>query len=433
MQIIKTLPFSKKNNFELILLSISFLYILYRVTFIKSSLDGILLFSVYSILSILIYYRNLKVNYYKYLGYCVIPPAITLFTEFVLNDTQSQALISNLNNHQILFMYNINYTYLLVFIFLPFILVNLKYKATYLLNFIAFSTITYICLNSYLTFFLKLNRDTFLEHFGQIINYDALTILTTLITFIYSFYLYESKNKIGAWFLFSISLFAILLNIMHGSRGSWLALPFIFLYTMWKYRKTCKPFIYSILVMGVIGLLSISIFNISGITDRLQAAYSDFNIIKNNSQEITSIGSRLTMWQHSIEDFKASPFSGIGSINVAQQLCDLTKAGKLAGGGNGCLTHMHNIFFQELASHGFLGILSLAIFFFYPLFNFLKHSPVNNNTTKLIQVTGVSTIMIVMICGFTDYFFISEVATCLYALIILVLMTNLDQMETNDD
>ncbi|MEB3768267.1 O-antigen ligase family protein [Acinetobacter sp. MD2] len=416
-----------KRTLPSILINISFLYIFYRIIFVKASIEGLAIFIIYSLIASFLFIKNSRnILTLEMILYCVIPPLITLFCEFILHNHPDLNILTVLTNKQILEMYNINYAYLLAFLPLPFILYNLKYRTLNLFKITMLSTITYITLNLYLYFALNLNRDGFNEKFGQIINYDFLTLIIISTSLIYSFYLFETRKKYTAWILFLVSLFAFSLNIMHGTRGAWLAIPIIFLYTMFSYKKTCKPFIRTLIFSCFLLIIALSSFRINGITDRLQNTNQDISLIQNNSSQVTSIGSRLIMWKNSIDIFQSSPLIGVGSLNLAQETCNLNKKGFLDK--NSCFTHVHNIYFQELASHGVLGLISLCILFFYPLYRFIKFRSYPDSTTKLVVTTGIVTILTVMICGLTDYFFISQVSMSLYSVIILVLLTHLQRI-----
>ncbi|TCH64446.1 O-antigen ligase family protein [Acinetobacter sp. ANC 4862] len=415
--------FKKKDTIS-ILLNIIFFVFFYRATFAKSTIEGLSFFIALLALSFITFIFCKKNGYKphipKYSFFVFTTPTIIIFTQYFINKIPEKESISELTNHQIFYMYNINYIYSIVFILLPFILFNIKYKYSTFFNILGFSTLSYIIFNMYLMLYLNLERMELIDKINSIINYDNISIIISTLTFIYSFHLYKINKKYYGTFLFFISMFAIFINISHGTRGTWIAIPFIFFYTLWTYRKECK--FYLSLFFGI-SLIAITYTYIKKgeVIDRISQAYNDLILIFNNSSQATSIGSRLEMWHLAINNFKDSPITGIGSFNVAKELCDLSHQGILAGE---CLTHMHNIYFQELASHGLIGFLALLFSFIFPAILFFKKIMYNNSEIQhFLSLAGLYTIFTVMICGLTDYYFITEISTSLYFILVLSLLT----------
>lgn len=416
--------FLRKVDYLAFFISVVFFYIFYRIVFIKNGISIFFILTIYTILFLSICFKLEKFKFYfpKFSFFPAVTALSLLILQIAFHPTPLTNIIDDLTNSQILNMYNINYLYGLPFIFLPCLLLISKYKIEHFFNIIVGFNAIYIALNCYLMFIKNYSRAHFFEHYNQIITYDFMMLVISSIVLLYSFYLYQTaKNKWIAYAVLSSAFFAITLNLLHGTRGVWVIIPFLILATLFFYRKISKKFL--LIFVLHIGL-STAFLNINSeyIDQRVHAAYQDFNVIQHQPNQATSIGSRLIMWKTAVEHFETSPLVGVGVYHVAKHLCQMSKDGVLAGA---CLTHMHSIYFQELASRGIFGLAALLFSFFYPGFLFFKswlmktHCPLHH----LLVLSGIYTIGIVMLCGLTDFYFISNVSSTLYYLLIMSFLT----------
>ncbi|MHA3055805.1 O-antigen ligase domain-containing protein [Acinetobacter sp. ANC 4633] len=403
-------------------INLIFAYLLYKAVLGKSNLDGLMILAISIIASTFYYFKiKQKINFPLYSIFVFITPCIILSLQYFFQLIPESISVPKeiITIHQIFSMYNLNYTYGIFFFLIPFLIKNTNYNYKNMFNLITVFLIIYIIYNIYVGNQLNFNRDELANYFKTLITYDNISIILIGLIYLYSFYLYKTYNN--KWLIFSvliISLIAIIINITHGTRGTWLVLPFLFILTIWFYQKTCRPYLYA--QVGLFIILSIFLFALKGkiILDRIIAAYHDLILFHAHSTEPTSIGSRLIMWKNAIIDFKNSPITGISTFRVSEQVCELSKKGIISGD---CLTHMHSIYFQELASHGLIGFFALLFSFIFPLYYFLNFKA-NTPQQTLLKASGIYVIISTMICGITDYYFITAVASSIYYCLTLSLL-----------
>lgn len=421
------MPFSqflKKADYLAFFISVVFFYIFYRIVFIKNGVSIFFILTIYSLLFLSICFKLEHIKYYfpKFSFFPVVTALSLWVLQVAFHPTPLANIASELTNTQILGMYNMNYLYGLPFVFLPCLLLISKYKVEHFFNMIVGFNLVYICFNCYLMFIKDYSRAHFFEHYNQIITYDFMMLGISSLVLLYSFYLHSIlEKKYLAYCVLGSAVFAITLNLLHGTRGVWVIIPFLIIATAIFYRKSAKKFLIGFFMSIVLaaGFLSV---NSDYIDQRLTAAYQDYTVIQDRSTQATSIGSRLIMWKTAVDHFESSPLVGVGIYQVAKHLCKMSQEGILAGS---CLTHMHSIYFQELASRGIFGLAALLFSFLYPAFLFFKRWLVKPYSAlrHLLTLSGIYTIGIVMLCGLTDFYFISNVSSTLYYLLVISLLT----------
>ncbi|WP_323807464.1 O-antigen ligase family protein [Acinetobacter larvae] len=321
-------------------------------------------------------------------------------------------------------MYNINYIYIGAFLFIPALIQATNYKYTTFFNTITFFNIIYIIFNIYLSFILGLDRFQINSKLGALINYDNMCIVFAILSFIYSFHLKSKYSNV----ILIISFLSILLNVNHATRSTWMLLPFLFMTIFWVYRYKAKIFIVISLFFSILSLIFLFTTK-NNFIPRIYDTIYDINAMIHQSDKATSIGSRIDMWRIALGDFYQSPIYGKGTFNIAENLCYLSQQGFLAGN---CLTHMHNIFFQELSTHGILGFISICIIIFLPLIYFIrKYFNTDNSTIKFLSLSASFCVLSFLASSTTDFYFISNIAAAFYGLIIFTLYGLIISQEKN--
>ncbi|MGC3819740.1 O-antigen ligase family protein [Acinetobacter sp. G11] len=314
-------------------------------------------------------------------------------------------------------LYKFQFIYTLFFLFLPALILNTKFCSEVFFKIINITVLISIPFNIYINLSSHFDRDLIAKELNPVILYDYSLIAISLLTFCYGFY---KKNKTAYIFIF-LSLINILLICLHGTRGAWLGIPIIFLIVFIIFYK--KNFLKILTIFGVSLLLIAIVLMIPNnpIQTRLQALKSDeYNIVHNQNYN-TSVGTRLSLWELSLEKFKEAPLTGIGIVQFKEDICELNRQGKIGE----CTIHAHNIFFQILATQGLLGILALLTLLLLPLQFFIQslRKNSNNEEIRLLCCAGISFIVYIIICGLTDFYFYAPRQTILYYLVIFTLMS----------
>lgn len=267
---------------------------------------------------------------------------------------------------------------------------------------------------SYFNILLEFNRGDLSQFFNPIISYDITLISLSILTLCYSFYL---KSKSSYLFL-ALSLLSMFTLILHGTRGTWLALPFIysFIFLLYFKQQSKKCFIFLAAVLMFI-VINISLTN-SPLKNRISDLNNDTALIKNQSYQ-NSTGTRLVLWKSGIELFKTKPILGISLYGIEANNCKLAKQGKIPE----CYQHLHSIYFNELAAHGILGLLGLLVTLLIPFFFFIKDIFCANEKIKMLAISGSVFTFFYAVCGLTEYYLFFLSTTFIYFLVVATLMS----------
>ncbi|WP_151798087.1 O-antigen ligase family protein, partial [Acinetobacter bereziniae] len=261
---------------------------------------------------------------------------------------------------------------------------------------------------------LEFDRGLFSIFFIPVISYDIGFISLTILLLCYSFY---SKGKQSYLYLIT-SLLCMFLLILHGTRGAWVGLLFVFAFLVVFYAKTeLKKIILMLsLVICFVGINMI-IPN-SPLLQRVENFQSDSLNIQNNNYQNSS-GIRLFLWGNSIEMFKSKPFTGIGMYDIEAENCRLYERGDLPH----CFQHMHSIYFHELAANGLVGLIGLFMTFLVALIYFIKNIFVKDGLIKNLAITGALFVIYYMCSGLTEYYLFFQNTTYVFYWIVASLMS----------
>jgi O-antigen ligase len=215
-----------------------------------------------------------------------------------------------------------------------------------------------------------------------------------------------------------MSLLTLFVFILHGSRGTWLILPFLFIFLTLFYYKDQKK---KLLFAGgafLIFLIVNAIIPTSPLFNRLDDFQNDKDAIENQSFQ-NSTGSRLVMWENAIELFKQQPVMGVSVYGVEQEQCHLAEQGRLPV----CFQHTHNIFFQDLAANGLIGLVGLIISLFIPLMFFLSQFYSKIALVRNLALAGFLFVFSFLLSGLTEYYLFFPHVTYIFFFITASLMS----------
>lgn len=194
-------------------------------------------------------------------------------------------------------------------------------------------------------------------------------------------------------------LAGIYLNAGSGTRGSWLAAPFLLLlWVMLRGKNVNKLALLIGLVMLVLGF-ALTNYLIPTKLDRLYSGYYEVSSWLDGTNPNTSAGQRLTMWQMTWEFFKHSPIYGYGDLGVRAYLDEawITSIASPAAREQILINGPHNEFLSNVLRSGILGGLSVLSLFFVPLSFFWR----NRNQIESAQASqlGLAFIVGLMFCS----------------------------------
>ncbi|MDM3872390.1 O-antigen ligase family protein [bacterium SCSIO 12696] len=178
--------------------------------------------------------------------------------------------------------------------------------------------------------------------------------------------IYALKNsRLWLWIFVALGLVPIVLSL---SRGTLLALLPL-LITFLIYSKGIKGawFKSRVFHCSLIIVIFVSFAFWDKLESRMERTYDDVVAYSNGSNQASSIGYRLLMYQGGMELFAKYPWLGVGRENTNIMLSETT----VINSENRIvteLTHLHNEYLTTLVGSGLFGLLSLFFLLIAPYF-----------------------------------------------------------------
>lgn len=150
------------------------------------------------------------------------------------------------------------------------------------------------------------------------------------------------------------------------SRGAWLALGVVIIYSM-LYKVIFKPWKYSFITLLFVVCIGGIYHSNTLVQNRIADAVHDIHNMEGGLYN-SSWGLRAIAWKSAWLGFLDSPLIGVGSdgfeiVKKQQVLQGLVSPLIL----DSTLAHAHNQYMQNLIIRGLIGLLALVIFIFYPM------------------------------------------------------------------
>lgn len=405
-------------------ISILLLTLYYSIFFINLVIDDGISWTLnfaFLGLFLLIFLSQKKVHLNTYLILTLLVPFVSIFlVDHFFHSSQTSEdkhfdliLAPQINNH---------YLFALSFLVLPSILIFLKKSELIFENTLHFTLIISLIFNGYFNFTYGFDRGLLITKFDAIILYDATIAALSILVLILNF---KNNHKFAQLFIV-LALINLFLIVGHGSRGTWLGIPFVLLLISFYYFKTHKSKVLLSLVSTLILSLCLLVLPNSPVHNRLNDFKQDTTSIEQKSYH-SSTGNRLFLWKFSIEQFQSSPLIGVGTKAFRDSICDQQKLGVIPA----CNPHAHNLFFQFIATHGIFGLIGILFCFLAPSLFYLKS--LWRQTNPIIQnyaMMGICFTGFYAICGLTDFLFFTAFPTMLYFLITVTLMTFIRKITT---
>lgn len=306
------------------------------------------------------------------------------------------------------------YLWFIPFILLPTIYHYSRFKVTDFFNIIAAIIFVLILYLAYWGIALEFDRGRFAEFFNPVISYDIGFISLSLLLLCYSF----GSSSRKSYLYLILSMLCIFLLVLHGSRGTWVGLPFAFLVITILYLKSQLKKTLLMWALACIFILGNLITPNSPVVQRMNHFQDDSQHIQNNNYQNSS-GIRLYLWENGLVMFKQNPVIGIGMHEIELENCRLYERGDLPH----CFQHLHSIYVHELAANGLIGLLTLLSTFFVAIAYFLKNMWVKDELIRNLSVTGVVFVVYYMFCGLTEYYLFFNNTTYIFYWIVASIMS----------
>ena len=257
---------------------------------------------------------------------------------------------------------------------------------------------------------------------------EAGTVLS-MYTFILLAFLPTTNNLKLKTTLIVLALSAIILIVLTGAKGSWLA--FIFTFVIFALLTAKKNrFKAALLSLTLLTLISSGAYMSSDVAKkRGDDLVTDIQNIEDLTIH-TSLSARLIMWKHAWEGFTISPLTGLPykenaelkkKYGIKYQVEDY-----LDSDGRGSA---HNEIFNSLVHRGFFGFLSLILLYLVPLWLFIKRMNCSNIQIKVLSTAGICTVSSAFISGLSEAPLMHTSVATTYGIIVIILLSAILQLE----
>ncbi|MDF3822521.1 O-antigen ligase family protein [Leptospira sp. 96542] len=207
-------------------------------------------------------------------------------------------------------------------------------------------------------------------------------------------------------------------SLASGSRSSLFALgalfPMLLLLRKDKFHRLLVFFI-----LGFIALFALISFNSTTVQRhlRLDSAAQDIAQLRENNH-VTSIGTRIVIWQAAWSIFKDHPFTGIGSDGFKREYLRMMEAKEIPAAE--VHSQAHSDLLQAMVSRGLVGLLSYVLVIIGPLifFTLALRRAADNENMRLYAACGLLVVSVTFLFNLTNANFVSKISSMTYPLLI---------------
>jgi O-antigen ligase len=182
----------------------------------------------------------------------------------------------------------------------------------------------------------------------------------------------QEKNvfrAISPWFGFLLGLTA---SILSGTRGAWIAIPFLLIITMVQYYRDLRFRTWMGITIGIL-LAAIILYQIpqTKISERLQETCREIMEYNGSHSKEGSASERLEGWKAAWNIFLEHPFLGAGPgsfKSISHQMIDRGERSEIIR-----IYHQpHSAYLSVMSDCGIPGLISLFAIFFVPVYVIIK-------------------------------------------------------------
>lgn len=213
-----------------------------------------------------------------------------------------------------------------------------------------------------------------------------------------------------------------------GTRGTWLAIPFLAAIAAILLLDRCglgkKVLLALVAVIATIGLFSLS----PQVQNRIEAAQQDITTYSKDSDSDTSVGTRFGLWKTSVALYLEHPLVGIGRENFQPTLQQLGREGKISP-VIARQIHSHNEIFYNMATLGSLGLAGLLALYLVPGAFFARRLRTQDQELRAVAAMGLMLCVGFLIFGLTDVTLMWGASDNFYAIFTAILFCHIYRRE----
>lgn len=198
------------------------------------------------------------------------------------------------------------------------------------------------------------------------IPFGNLSLLMSALSLVAAIYFLKQPNRSRYWlaaFALSAAFLGFLASLLSGTRGGWVAIPFIVALLLQATSNLLSAKTRNLgILITLLFLVAIVLYPPSGIWLRLVAIFDDIYQYFITDEAGTSLGTRFELWRAGWFMFKESPILGVGEGGVQEWLHVLANK-EILYERVVVYTQLHSDVIDTLARRGLLGVTSLLLLY----------------------------------------------------------------------
>lgn len=201
----------------------------------------------------------------------------------------------------------------------------------------------------------------------------------------------SQEHKLWRVLLVLGAVAGVYVSIASGSRGGWVALPFIGIVFAVAYtaRHNAK-YVFGVAVASAVAAF-VALTTVPAIETRYEQAVEDIEQYK-NGDPYTSLGLRLAMYEAMAVIIPQKPWLGWGHTDYGVELKQQVQSGVLSDAVLG-LANTHNTFLEVWVYQGMLGLIALLMLLLAAFVYFARRLRVRSAANQAAAVCGASLII----------------------------------------
>lgn len=235
------------------------------------------------------------------------------------------------------------------------------------------------------------------------IPFGNLSLLMGAISLVAGIYYFQYRRQPYYWLAlvaFGAAFLGFLASLLSGTRGGWVAIPFLTLLLLPATKNLITSKIRNIaLLLIALFVIAIIAYPASGVWVRLVAIFDDIYQYFVNNEADTSLGTRFELWRAGWVMFIEHPLMGVGEASMQEKLASLT-AKEIAYDGGIIVPQLHSDIIDTLARRGLVGFFSL-VFLYASFASAFAKKMLQANDNVRFHLLAISGLMVVI--GFFDF------------------------------
>jgi len=225
--------------------------------------------------------------------------------------------------------------------------------------------------------------------FGQLAMLNVGILIAYLIT--------NKLSRVMQALILTSMFLGITAAILSQARGVWVAFP---IYIMIAVIYLLKNSRLKLKVVSILLLIAVTLIVLTPASEliklRTESATSEIAAFYNDGKYISSVGTRLAMWEIAINVWEKHPILGTGPGDFDDEVRALQNSGKYIG--MDVHNSAHNIYIQAMATSGVIGLLALIFVLLMPLMILLN----KNNCEESAKLTGLIIVVSFAVFGVSE-------------------------------